>query len=98
MENENMNIEHVTGKNKGNIMLYALSTCLWCKKTKKILDDLGVEYHFLYVDHLEGDEKEKTKEEIIKWNPNCTFPTIVINDKECIVGFKEKKIKEVLGS
>ena len=91
-----MKVEHVNGENKGNIMLYALSTCLWCKKTKKILDNLGVEYNFLYVDLLEGDEKEKTREEIIKWNPNCTFPTIVINDKECIVGFKEKKIKEVL--
>ena len=91
-----MKMEHVNGENKGNIMLYALSTCLWCKKTKKILDNLGVEYNFLYVDLLEGDEKEKTREEIIKWNPNCTFPTIVINDKECIVGFKEKKIKEVL--
>ena len=91
-----MKMEHVNGENKGNIMLYALSTCLWCKKTKKILDKLGVEYNFLYVDLLEGDEKEKTRDEIIKWNPNCTFPTIVINDKECIVGFKEKKIKEVL--
>jgi len=92
-----MKIEHVKGENKGKIMLYALSTCGWCKKTKKLLDDLGVEYHYIYVDHLEGIEKEKTMEEIMKWNPRCSFPTVVINNKECIVGFKEEKIKEALG-
>ena len=91
-----MKIEHVKGENKGEIMLYALSTCGWCKKTKKLLDDLGVEYHYIYVDHLEGNEKEKTMEEIMKWNPSCSFPTVVINNKKCIVGFKEEKIKEAL--
>ena len=93
-----MTIEHVKGENKGKIMLYALSTCGWCKKTKDLLDDLGVEYHYTYVDQLEGNEKEKTREEIMKWNPRCSFPTVVINDKECIVGFKEEKIKEALGT
>ena len=91
-----MKIEHVKGENKGKIMLYALSTCMWCKKTKMLLDDLGVEYNFVYVDYLEGDEKDKTKREIMKWNPRCSFPTMVINDKVCIVGFKEEKIKEAL--
>jgi len=91
-----MKTKHVKGENKGKIMLYALSTCIWCKKTKNFLDDLGVEYNFIYVDYLEGDEKEKTKKEIMKWNPRCSFPTIVINDKVCIVGFKEDKIKEAL--
>ena len=44
-----MKIEHVKGENKGKIMLYALSTCVWCKKTRELLDDLGVEYYFIYV-------------------------------------------------
>ena len=91
-----MKIEHVKGENNGKIMLYALSTCGWCKKTKNLLDDLGVEYYYVYVDYLEGNEKEKTREEIMKWNPRCSFPTVVINDKDCIVGFKEEKIKEAL--
>ena len=91
-----MQIEHVKGENKCEIMLYALSTCGWCKKTKKLLDDLGVKYYYVYVDHLEGNEKEKTLKEIMKWNPRCSFPTLVINNKKCIVGFKEEKIKEAL--
>ena len=93
-----MKIEHVRGINKGKIMLYALSTCVWCKKTKKLLDDLGVEYHFIYVDYLQGNEKEKTIKEIMKWNPSCSFPTLVIDNSKCIVGFKEDEIKEVVGA
>ncbi|MGF3554243.1 MAG: glutaredoxin family protein [Thermoplasmatota archaeon] len=90
-------IEHIKGKDKGKIMLYALSTCGWCKKTKDLLNDLGVEYSYIFVDLLEKQDKDKVMDEIRKWNPACSFPTIVINNKECIVGFKEDKIKEVLG-
>lgn len=90
-------IEHVEGKNKGKILLYALSTCGWCKKTKDFLNKLGVEYDFIYVDYLEGEDKDNTMEEVKKWNSRCSFPTLVINDKDCIVGYKEDKIREVLG-
>jgi hypothetical protein len=37
---------HVPGKKSRRIMLYALSTCGWCHKTKKLLDDLGVVKQF----------------------------------------------------
>ncbi len=90
-------IEHVKGKNKGKILLYALSTCIWCKKTKELLDKLGVEYSFIYVDLLKEKDKDKATDSIKKWNPACSFPTMVIDDKKCIVGYKENEIKEVLG-
>ena len=32
-----------------------------------------------------------------KWNPQVSFPTIVINDDKTIVGFKEDEIKEAIG-
>ena len=93
-----MKVEHVKGKNKGKIMLYALSTCGWCRKTKEFLKKLGVEYDYVFVDLLEENDQKKSKKEIMKWNPRCSFPTIVINDKECIVGYDETKIKEALNS
>ena len=34
----------VDGDDKGEIKLYAISTCVWCKRTKKLLGDLGVKY------------------------------------------------------
>jgi glutaredoxin-like protein NrdH len=90
-------IEHVKGKNKGKIMLYALSTCGWCRKTKELLNSLGVEYSYIFVDLLDEEDKSTTMKFVEKWNPHCSFPTLVINDKKCIVGFKEDEIREVLG-
>jgi glutaredoxin len=92
-----MEIVKVSGEDKGHIMLYALSTCVWCKKAKKILDDVGVAYSYLYVDMLEGDERENTVVEVKNWNPACSFPTLVFNKETCIVGSDEEKIKEAIG-
>jgi glutaredoxin len=87
----------VEGKDKGKIVLYALSTCVWCKKVKKLLKKLGVKYSFIFVDELKGKEKEKIIKQLEKWNPRCSFPTVVINNEKCIVGYKEDEIKEALG-
>ena len=91
-----MTIEHVAGKKKAQIMLYALSTCVWCKKTRALLDSLGMEYDYEYVDLLEDDDKKKTLDVIRKWNPACNFPTIVIDNKKCIAGFREDEILQAL--
>jgi glutaredoxin-like protein NrdH len=91
-----MKIEHVDGKDAGKVMLYTLSTCPWCRKTKQLLLDLGVAYDYIDVDHLDGKEREETLDAIRKWNPACSFPTLVINDAKCIIGFAENDIKQAL--
>ncbi|MDD5127366.1 MAG: glutaredoxin family protein [Dehalococcoidales bacterium] len=91
-----MTVEHVKGKNKGQIMLYALSTCVWCKKTKELLESLGVEYDYEYVDLLKDSDKNKAVEIIRKWNPSSSFPTLILNNNKCIVGFREEEIREAL--
>jgi glutaredoxin len=91
-----MALNHVAGKKKAKIMLYALSTCGWCKKTKALLNELGVEYDYTDVDQLKGEEQKAAVKEIMKFNPETNFPTMVINSKKCIVGFKEDDIREAL--
>ncbi|MFW6122094.1 MAG: glutaredoxin family protein [Petrotogales bacterium] len=88
-------MEHVEGENKGNVMLYAISTCGWCKKTKKLLRNLGVAYNFVDMDLLDDDEKKEVEKEVKECNPKLTYPTLKVND-DCILGFKEDKIKEAL--
>ncbi|KYK33993.1 MAG: NrdH-redoxin [Thermoplasmatales archaeon SG8-52-3] len=91
-----MNIEHVDGENRGKILLYALSTCGWCRKTKEFLKKLGVEFSYIYVDLVDEIEKDKVIQEVRKCNPRNSYPTIIINDNQCIVGYKEDEIREVL--
>ena len=93
-----MTVEHVTGKNKGKVMLYALSTCGWCQKTKDLLRQIGVEFDYEYVDLLEGTAQDDVMNAIEKFNPNGSFPTLVIDDKKAIIGFREQEIREVLGA
>jgi len=70
------------------VKMYSLSTCGHCKATKRFLNDCMVKYEFTDVDLLEGEERAAILEEVRKWNPNCSFPTIIIGDK-VIVGYKE---------
>jgi len=91
-----MTIEHVTGKDAGKIMLYALSTCVWCKKTKNLLDELGVQYDYTHVDLLQDEERKNAIAAIQKWNPAGSVPTLILNDKRSILGFKENEIREAL--
>ena len=59
----------VKGKNCGKIIIYALSTCGWCKRTKELLSSLGVEYSYIDVDLLEGDDRRKAADEILIFIP-----------------------------
>lgn len=92
-----MKMEHVPGKDRGTITLYALSTCGWCAKTKDLLKELGVDHSYVFVDLLSHDELEVALREVEKFNPAGSFPTLVIGKSRVIVGFKEKEIREALG-
>jgi glutaredoxin len=78
------------------VKLYTLSTCSHCKSTKKLLNECTIQYDFVDVDLLEGEERKMILEDIKKVNPRCSFPTLIIGDK-VIVGYKEQEIKEALG-
>lgn len=77
-----------------DIYVYALSTCIHCKNAKKFLDKNNLEYDFVNVDKLDGEEKQKTVEEVKKYNPKVSFPTIVVDGEKVIVGLKEDEILE----
>ncbi len=92
-----MEIVHVAGEDRGEIMLYTLSTCVWCRKMKRWLDEKGLAYSYVDVDLESVGEKEAVMEEVERWNPLCSFPTVVVNRKECFVGFKPERLVELIG-
>jgi glutaredoxin-like protein NrdH len=78
------------------VKIFSLSTCSHCRATKKFIDGCTIKYEFIDVDLLKGDERKAIIADVKKFNPRCSFPTIIIGEK-VIVGFKEKEIKEALG-
>lgn len=89
-------IKNIAGKKTKKILLFTLSTCFWCQKTKALLNDLGLEYSYVDVGLLKGKDQEEAQKEINKHNPNVSFPTIIINDGEkVIIGFQESEIRNI---
>jgi glutaredoxin-like protein NrdH len=78
------------------VKIFTLSTCSHCKATKRFLNENGIAFEFVDVDQLQGTQRENILKEVVKYNPQRSFPTIIIGDK-IIVGFKEDDIREALG-
>ena len=80
------------------VLLYALTTCIHCKKTKQYLEENDVDFNCVFVDKLSGDERKDMIKSIKEHNPKVSFPTLVIDQGETvIVGFHKKDIAEALG-
>ena len=77
------------------VRLFALSTCPYCRMTKRFLDDSSVEYEMTEVDKLEGQAKDDAVAEVRELSGGASFPVLVVGD-EVIVGFNKKRIKELL--
>jgi glutaredoxin len=78
-------------------MFYGLSTCVWCKRTRQLLEDNDVAFDFIYVDLLRGKERAEAIEKVREWNRAGSFPTLIVDGEQSVVGFKPDKINEVLG-
>jgi len=92
-----MDFVKIHGKNKKHkVLMYALNTCAWCKLTKQFLKDNSVEYEYVDVDLSNEEDKEKIKTDILNRGGSLSYPTIVVDDKILIMGFRKDKLKEVL--
>ncbi len=81
---------------KKETVLFALSTCPACKKTKDFFTDNNIDHLLVEVDLIDIDSRDKMLAELKKHNPKETFPTIVINGGEkVIVGYDKKELATI---
>jgi glutaredoxin-like protein NrdH len=87
----------VPGKNNEHrVRVYALSTCAWCKLTKKFLNGQSVEYEYVDVDLCDEKDHEEIARDIKRRGGSLSYPTLIIDDNILITGFREDKIREAL--
>ena len=93
-----MQFSKVSGKkNTHKVTLYVLSTCAWCEMTKQFLNDNSVEYEFVEVDLLGDQDKSEAHRDIMSRGEILSYPTIILDDKTVITGFRKDQLKEALG-
>jgi glutaredoxin-like protein NrdH len=93
-----MQFSKVSGqKRQHKVVLYALSTCAWCKLTKQFLKDNDIEYEYVDVDLCEEEDKQKIRQHIQSKGGPLSYPTVIVDDNMLITGFRKDKLKEALG-
>lgn len=85
-------------KSGHDIVVYALSTCGFCKRGLAFLRDNHLEFQFVYVDLLPFDTKQKVKEALEKqFDKRVVFPYLVLDNNKVLVGFVQEEWEESLG-
>lgn len=79
------------------VKVYALSTCPYCRRTKKLLDEQGISYEAVDVDLLEGEEQDRVLAEVERLTGKQSFP-VVVTDAGVIVGHDEAKLRRALST
>jgi len=77
--------------------MYALSTCVWCNRTKKFLKDHNIEFEYVDVDQCSPEDREKIRTDVKNKGGLLLYPVTIIGDKNIINGFREDQLKEALG-
>ncbi len=91
-----MSVVKVPGKNRNHrVRVFTISTCGWCKKMKRLLQSLEVEYEYVDLDTMTPEEEDELRGELRRHNPQMVTPTVIIDDGEnVIIGFLEDKVRE----
>lgn len=78
-----------------NVIIYTLSTCPWCRKTKNFFTKHNIPFTFIDYDLAD----ENTQNRILRETDAAGatgFPFVKIND-EIIVGYQPERYSEALG-
>jgi glutaredoxin-like protein NrdH len=84
------------------VIVYALSTCPYCKMTKEYLAENGVAFEVTEVDLLEGEAndpatpKGEAVAEVKRLSGGTSFPVVLVGD-EVVVGYNKVRLKQLLG-
>lgn len=88
---------HVDGDSTKKVILYALSTCGWCRRAKEQLNKLGVAYDFVDADLVDDKMSKEIETEVVRWCNKEMYPTVVIDNKEAFIATDLDHLKKALG-
>jgi glutaredoxin-like protein NrdH len=92
-----MQTTKVEGNNrKHKVLLYAISTCGWCRRAKNNLKEMDVEYEYIDVDLCSTEDRETIRQDILNRGGYLAYPTIIIDNKTLLTGPSREELQEAL--
>jgi len=87
----------VKGENdKRAVTIFTLSTCMWCKKCKRWLDERNIKYRYVDVDTIDYSNKSQILDFLKeKYQSRISYPFMVCDDSEVIVGYDPDKYEKL---
>jgi glutaredoxin len=89
-------MEHIAGVNRGVVVLVGRTTCPWCQKDKALLANLSVDYYWVDLNSLDADQTAQVMAAVKVCGQTNSVPILVINGRQCIIGYQEAQIREAL--
>ena len=77
-------------------IMYALTTCLHCKNTKKFLEENKFDVIVIHLDDYCDSDRSDLMEKVRKYNPRGTFPVVLMPNGKVIVGFRKVLLQEAM--
>ena len=80
-----------------DIIVFSLSTCMWCKKCKRFLGDRDLKYRYIDLDQIEREDKSTILDHLrSKYNARISYPFLVCKSGH-VVGYNPNQYEELLG-
>ncbi|MFX0188923.1 MAG: glutaredoxin family protein [Candidatus Hodarchaeota archaeon] len=84
-------------KDEREITIFTLSTCMWCKKCKRWLNERNVKYRYIDVDKIQYSQKSEILKYLKKnYQQRISYPYMVCDKKDVVVGYNPGKYEELM--
>jgi len=77
------------------VSMYTLSTCPWCRKTKKFFTEHNIQFDNIDYDLADEKTQDRIMTELDKYGANG-FPFVKI-DNEVVMGYNPERFASLLG-
>ena len=86
-----------TIKQNDDIFLFAISTCMWCKKGKRWLSRKGYSYSYFDIDKIPVKKKNQLKKDIESvFGVKPRFPFLIVNKVKFDAGYNPDIWEEII--
>jgi glutaredoxin len=78
-----------------SVFMYTLSTCPWCRKTKRYFTEHNIPFQYVDYDLQPDREQQKIEQEMTKRGGQLSFPWVLIGE-DLVVGWNPSKYDALL--